>query len=173
MIRVSSCHLLMLTLFGAFLFGCQTAGTPTKPSEPQESIFHQDSTVYFAKRTASVSMRASFKNTIARGNNLQQPLKIQPLNNGYKFQFRTVRKDNVAIGKVDVIAGGKRIVVSNEKVFLPANQGLTLTLSLADSLFTSEKDDAILAFTFNGNSYLVNIKDHQISEFIPKITQPL
>ncbi len=162
-------HRLILIISSLLILGCQTTSTtqqnPQSSGAKKDTLFHQDSTVYFADRTASVSMRPSFKNTINSNNDPQKPLIIQPLNNGYQLQFRTIRKNNIVLEKIDIIAGGKRIPISEGQVFIPANKGLRLSLSLENSLLINKDDKAILAFTFDGESFLVSIKYHRINEF--------
>jgi hypothetical protein len=155
--------LLILPLMA--LFAC--TNTPSaKPIEVKEEILHQDSTVYFANRKASISMRASFSNTIKASPDTNKPLIIQPLFEGYKLQFRSIAQENMLIDQVSIVADGRNIVLADNSFFIPPNKGITLSVSLEDTLFISQQAEAVLRFKFNNASKIITIKNHQISEFI-------
>jgi len=145
----------LCTLIG----GCQTASTKeASPSNPiQNSLIHQDSTVYFADKTASISMRASFINN----GSLEQPIA-----DGYKLQFRSIKKGNVLISQVSIVAGGKKISLTEGSFFVPYNKGINLQLSKEDTLFISQHNDATFRFKHDNESYLMSIRQHKINEFI-------
>lgn len=157
-----------IVIFSLFIIGCGGT-TPPKATTPKETVFHQDSTVYFSKRKASISLRASFSNKITVNNSEtnpeQEPLPVQPLIQGYKFQFRSIKPDNIFIDQLSIIAGGKKIVIADAGFFVPSNQGVTLNLSLADTLFIHQKNDAILRFKADGVSELMSINGHKMNAF--------
>ena len=143
------------------LIACQAA-LPKETASSQHTLLHNDSTVYFNDRKASVSMRASFSNNI--DHNEDSPI-IQTLSTGYKLQFRSISRENVLINNVFIIAGGKRIIVSEGDFFVAPNKGITLSLSHEDSLFIQQQNDAVLRFTIDGESQLMNMKHHKLTEF--------
>ncbi|MFT5117009.1 MAG: hypothetical protein ACI9NY_000536 [Kiritimatiellia bacterium] len=144
------------------ILGCVHAPPPKKVAQ-QATIFHQESTVYFANKTASISMRASFSNALQ--NKSSGPLIVQPLIEGYKLQFRTLKKDNLLIKQASIIVGGKKIVIADDAFFVPYNKGISLSLSLEDTQYISQHDNAILGFNYDNESLLVSIKSHKLSNF--------
>ena len=152
-------------LFIAALIGGCSITTPrqntTEPPPKNHAIY--DSTVYFAKRTASVSLRASF---------LNQPSNVLPggppaFAKGYKLQFRSISKTNRSISQASIIAGGKKIALTPEAFFIPLNKGATLSISLEDTNYIHQYNNAILRFKYNNESVFFTISNNQISEFIP------
>ena len=148
-------------LLPLLLSACQ--GTPTTPKKDQTTVskplIHQDSTIYFANKTASISMRASFTNT---GGGTEQALAT-----GYKLQFRSIQEGNVSISQVSIIAGGKKITLNEQGFLLPPNQGATLSINLEDTRYITGHPDATLRFKYEGESQLMSIKQHRLSEFAP------
>jgi uncharacterized lipoprotein YajG len=149
----------LYVLLSLLLAGCQT--TPSALNKTQSSakstLIHQDSTVYFAKKTASISMRASFSNT---SGGVQQSLV-----DGYKLQFRSIQKRNISIRRVSIIAGGKKIILSEQGFLLPPHQGATLPISIEDTHFIAQQEDAVLRFKYEGESQLMTIRQHRLKEF--------
>ena len=50
---------------------------------------------------------------------------------------------------------------------IPKNKGVTLSLSLGDSLLIQQYDDAILRFEINQSAQIMSIKNHKLYEFDP------
>lgn len=115
-----------------------------------------DSTEYFAKRTGSVSLRATFSKTTST------------MDEGYKFQFRTISPRPVFLNSISVVAGGKRIFLEEGQIVLPSQQGITLEASLEDSLFIGKFPSALLQFRQNNVSEIFAIELHQLKEFVPR-----
>ncbi len=151
----------ILLLCGLALMACQTA--PSKQTTlKKDTLLHNDSTVYFNHRKASVSMRASFSNTT----NSENVSTTQTLANGYKLQFRSIKTENVFIEKVYIIAGGQRIVLNDNGFFVAPNKGVTLSLNYADSEFIQQQNNVVLRFMIDEQSHIMSIKQHKLSEFI-------
>lgn len=150
------------------LSACQSTPEPTKKVDAPE-ILHQDSTVYFADKKASVSMRASFIQRTIQGNQtdpLSQSTTTQLLNGGYQLQFRSIDKGNNSIEDVSVVAGGKKFSLSTTSLLIPQNKWVILGLTEEESLFIAQQSDATLRFRYNQTSYLMSIRNHTLSEFI-------
>jgi hypothetical protein len=150
------------------LLGCEHT-LQTKKTDQPDAAFHQDSTLYFANKTASISMRASFtkpsSNKASGPLEAVSPLIVQPLAKGYKLQFRTLNRDNLLINQASIIVGGRKIVIAKDAFFVPYNKGITLSLSLEDTQYISKHDNAVLGFTYDNKSLVVTIKNHKISNF--------
>ena len=147
----------LMIVLAMILIGCQSQAT--KPEAPvAKPLIHEDSTVYFADKTASLSMRATFESE----NQSHQ----QELTRGYKFQFRSIQKRNVSISQVSIIAGGKKINLSENRFLLPPQKGITLNLSLEDTHYIDQQQDAILRFKYEGESQLMSLKGHRLIEFV-------
>ena len=167
--RISLTRLLILLSLALTITACATNTLrPTAESTSQEKataseLFHQDSTVYFADKKASVSLRASFIQETT-----QSPYEVttQSLMNGYKLQFRSILKGNNVIEKVSIIAGGKKITLLDKPLFIQENKGLIINSSKEEALFIMDKSDATLRFKFNQQSYLMSLRNHTLSEFI-------
>ena len=110
-------------------------------------------------------MRASFSSTNPANRDPQKPLLIQTLAGAYKLQFRSIRPDNLLIDEVSIVAGGKKIAITEGSFFVPANKGITLSLSLDDTQFIAQHSDTVLRFKADNISQLMSIKNHKISEF--------
>jgi hypothetical protein len=151
-----------LCLLALSILGCEHA-PPTKKAAQQDTVFHQESTVYFANKTASISMRASFTNM--PNNKVSGPLIVQPLVDGYKLQFRTLNKDHLLINQASIIVGGKKIIIANDAFFVPYNKAINLSLSLEDTQYISQHDNAILGFSYANESLVMMIKNHKLSMF--------
>ena len=154
-----------LLLIVGMLAACESQQTRPENSKTSDSdtssqnIIHQDSTVYFANRTASVSLRASF---------ISQPASIyQTLNTGYKIQLRSIQRRNISISQVSIIAGGRKIELSKKSFLLPPNKAIILDINLDDTLFIQQQADAVLQFKYDGKSQLMSLKEHQLSQFSP------
>jgi hypothetical protein len=131
--------------------------SPQKKPESQISPFtFVDSTLYFAERTASVSMRATFNNAQPSG-----------MNKGYMFQFRTISKNPAFLNSVSIVAGGKRFFLEEGQIVLPSQKGVTLKLPLNDSLFVAKYPSALLQFRYNNTSFIFSIELHQLKDFEP------
>jgi hypothetical protein len=61
--------------------------------------------------------------------------------------------------------GGRKIVIAKDAFFVPYNKGITLSLSLEDTQYISQHDNAVLGFTYDNKSLVVTIKNHKISNF--------
>ena len=147
---------LLLTSVLTFLLAA-CASSPKETGIPPEALYaHVDSTMYFAQRTASVSMRATF-NRQGRTS----------LVDGYKFQFRSIDEKPAFLNSVSIIAGGKRIFLEEGQIVLPTGQGVTLQLSLEDSNFIAAFPSALLQFRHNRESQIYAIELHQLQEFSP------
>ncbi|MBX2809014.1 MAG: hypothetical protein KTR20_10330 [Cellvibrionaceae bacterium] len=131
-----------------------TSALPTK-TEPSPYTFI-DSTEYFADRTASVSMRASF--------DTRNP---SAMSSGYKFQFRTISETPILLNSISIIAGGKRIFIEPGQVVLPKHKSVTLSLPLEASQFIATFPSALLQFKHNNISQLLAITLHRLQEFDP------
>jgi len=94
--------------------------------------------------------------------------KTSTMDQGYKFQFRTISTRPVFLNSISVIAGGKRIFLEEGQIVLPSQQGITLTLPLEDSLFISKYPSALLQFRQNNVSQIFAIELHQLKEFTPR-----
>lgn len=153
-----------LILFGVVILGCKNTPVIEKPVV-KENVIYQDSTVYFANKTASISLRASLLNTIPSNKESNHPLVIQPLTKGYQLQFRSINKENISISQASIVAGGKKITISDAAFFIPYNQGITLSLSLEDTQYISQQSDAVLRFKYNNHSVIITLSNHTIKEF--------
>ncbi len=143
-------HLLCLFIFFA-LAGC--SNTPDKNAPPVSPYHYVDSTEYFAERTGSISMRATFSK------------EKSAMAEGYKFQFRTISSRPVFLNSISIVAGGKRIFIEEGQIVLPSGQGVTLELSLEDSLFISQFPSTLLQFRQNNISEIFAIELHQLTTF--------
>jgi len=165
---------IVLLCLSLLITACANTDTSTDTSteiKNTSDVFHQDSTIYFADKKASVSLRASFiqetsQESIETDGTVTAGVTTQSLINGYKLQFRTLLKGNNTLEQVSVIAGGKKIVLSDQSLFIQANKGLIINANKKDTLFIIEKGDATLRFKFNQTSYLMSIRNHTLSEFI-------
>ncbi len=157
--------ILTVVLFSFLISACQSGNVKPEKNTPIKSTFNQDSTVYFAKRTASLSLRASFTEAGEQKSTPASPIQI--LSRGYQLQFRSIQRKNIAVEQVSIIAGGKKITLTEKIFFVPANKGITLSVSLADTEFISQHNDAVIRFKYNGESQLMSIKRHQIEAFKP------
>jgi hypothetical protein len=110
-------------------------------------------------------MRASFSSTNPTNRDTQKPLLVQTLAGAYKLQFRSIQPDNLLVDQVSIVVGGKKIAITEGSFFVPANKGITLSLSLEDTQFIAQHNDATLRFKADNISQLIMIKDHKISEF--------
>ncbi|MFT6101903.1 MAG: hypothetical protein ACJATV_000343 [Granulosicoccus sp.] len=155
-----------LCLLTLTLTGCVHTPSTTEAVE-KDVAFHQESTLYFSNKTASISMRASFTNISSNEADraLNKPLIVQPLAEGYKLQFRTINKDNLLINQASIIVGGRKILVAKGAFFVPYNKGVTLSLSLEDTQYIRQHDNAILGINYDKESLLITIKNHKISTF--------
>lgn len=152
-----------ILLFILLLSGCgTTTQKPTPAASAQTPALDKpytfiDSTEYFADRTASVSMRATFDTT-----------GTATMSTGYKFQFRSISKSPIFLSSMSIIAGGKRFFVEKGQVTLTNNKSVTLTLPLEDSQFIGTFPSALLQFKHNNLSHILTITLHQLQEFIPQ-----
>lgn len=149
----------IVIFFSAVLVACQTTSTRDKANTANQAakasdVFHRDSTHYFADKTASVSLRATFSNT--------ENANEQKLLSGYKLQFRTINLKGGTIGQVTIIAGGRQITLSENGFVIPPNQGINLQLSLEDTRFIHQQNDGLLRFRFQDESQLIQIQDHAL-----------
>ena len=136
------------------LTGCQSQQASEKA--PESPYTYVDSTLYFAERTASISMRATFTD--------QQP---STMTKGYKFQFRTINTQPAFLSSISLIADGKRIFLEEGQVVLPSQKGVTLELSLENSLWLAKYPSALVQFRHGNDSYIFAIGLHQLKEFAP------
>jgi hypothetical protein len=146
----------LLLLSSIFLSACGSA--PEKNQQASISPYtYVDSTLYFAERTASVSMRATF--------NREQP---SGMAEGYLFQFRTISNKPAFLNSISIVAGGKRLFLEEGQIVLPNQKGVTLQLSLEDSLFVAQYPSALVQFRHNNDSQIFSIELHQLTEFTPQ-----
>ena len=146
-----------------FLSACgsnptQTGTTPEVLPVVEEvpAFTYVDSTILFAEDTASASMRATFNR---EGNTTMAE--------GYKFQFRSVNNEVIFLSSISVVAGGERIFLEEGQIALPKEKGITLQLSLEDSLKIAEYETALFQFRFDNESFLMQISLHKLSEYLP------
>lgn len=144
-----------LPLFFIFIALSACSSKPIKEPSPPSLFNYVDSTEYFAERTGSVSMRAVFNKSDS------------VLAQGYKFQFRTISTKPVFLNSVSIIAGGKRVFLEEGQIVLPSLKGITLQLSLEDSLYIASFPSALLQFRQNNQSEIYTIELHQIEIFKP------
>ena len=144
-------HLFFLLLL-LTLAGCQS----TNDQIPAAPYTYVESTQLFDNRTASVSMRATFTNSSP-----------SIMERGYLFQFRRINQQAAFLSSISIIAGGQRYFLEEGQVVLPAQQGLTLKLSLDESLEIAKYPSSLLQFKYNNQSYLFSIELHQLKEFAP------
>ena len=158
-------RLTVLLSLSLLMTACVSTDAPVAKKNTPD-IFHQDSTVYFADKKASISLRASFIQKTNESTDTTSNTTTQSLMGGYKLQFRSIFKGNSTIGHVSIIAGGRRIVLSDKPLFIQSTKGLTINTSIEDALFIMAYNDATLRFTFNQTSHLMSINNHTLSEFI-------
>jgi hypothetical protein len=159
-------RLAVLLSFFLLLTACANTDAPVAEKHTPD-IFHQDSTVYFSDKKASVSLRASFIQEISEPSNTKESrITTQSLMNGYQLQFRAILKGNNTVEQVSIIAGGKRFLLSDKPLFIQVNKGLTINTNKEDAVFIMNQSDATLRFKFNQASYLMSIRHHTLSEFI-------
>jgi hypothetical protein len=127
-----------------------------KPNKSASPFTYVDSTEYFANRTASASMRATFTT--------EQP---SGMAQGYRFQFRTLSKNPAFLNSISIVAGGKRYFLEEGQIVLPREKGITLQLPLSDSLEAAKFPSALLQFRYNNSSYIFAIELHQLKTFVP------
>lgn len=150
---------IVMVLCCVFLVACGSTTTKSDAkAQAPTNVIHQDSTQYFAERTGSISMRATFLNTSSSTK--------QPFVEGYKFQFRSIQQRNVPVSQVSIIAGGQKFELAENAFFVPPNQGINLALSIEESKMISQQSDAILRFKANNQSYIMSISQHQLIPFI-------
>jgi len=143
-----------LTLLCVFIIGCESAPDKSQPTiSPYNYV---DSTEYFAERTGSVSLRATFSKQDSK------------MDEGYKLQFRTISPRPVFLNSISVVAGGKRIFLEEGQIVLPSQKGVTLEASLEDSLFIGKFPSALLQFKQNNISEILTIELHQLKKFSPR-----
>ena len=135
------------------LIGCESQAPKPVVESPHT---HVDSTLYFAERTASISMRASFTR--------EQP---STMTTGYQFQFRTINTQPAFLNSISLVAGGKRLFLEENQIVLPSQKGITLQLSLEDSQWLAQYPSALIQFRHNNDSYLFAIELHQLKAFAP------
>lgn len=145
---------LLILLLSFILIACES--TPDKNKTPISPYNYVDSTEYFAERTGSVSMRATFSK------------KTSTMDKGYQFQFRTINSRPVFLNSISIVAGGKRIFLEEGQIVLPPQKGATLTMSLEDSLFVGKYPSALLQFRQNNISQIFAIELHQLKAFVPR-----
>jgi len=139
-----------------------TDSTATEPTtaepikEPAAPFTYVDSTLLFAEETASASMRATFNR---EGN--------ADMAQGYQFQFRSISPEVIFLSSISVVAGGERIFLEEGQIALPKEKGITLTLSLEESLKIAEYETALFQFKFDNESFLMAISLHKLSEYLP------
>lgn len=155
------------------LSGCTQIPNQQQSHAPSENnddnaydVFHQDSTVYFADKKSSISLRASFIQYTDAQTNKTTEKPQQQLEDGYKFQFRTILSGNNVINRASIIAGGKRIILIDTPLFIHPQRGLTVGLNDADTAHIRAYTDATLRFSFNDTSYLMSLRNDKLSEFI-------
>ena len=141
-------------LFFWLLTGCQSTNNEIPITSPYTYV---DSTQYFNDRTASVSMRATFTNN--------SPSSME---HGYLFQFRSINQKPAFLNSISIIAGGSRFFLEEGQVVLPTQKGLTLKLSLEESLEIAKYPASLLQFRHNNQSYLFSIELHQLKVFSPQ-----
>jgi hypothetical protein len=145
---------LILSILCLLVIGCESAPNKSQPAiSPNNYV---DSTEYFAERKGSVSLRATFSK------------KNSKMGSGYKFQFRTISPRPTFLNSISVVAGGKRIFLDEGQIVLPSQKGVTLELSLEDSLFIGTFPSALLQFKQNNASEIFTIELHQLKEFSPR-----
>ncbi len=150
--------LLTCIFISGFIASCGTQTTNTKPDRPPEQLYtFVDSTRYFNNNNSSISMRATFNK-----NSSSKAVK------GYLFQFRTIIEKPIFLNSISLIAGGKRIFLEEGQMILTKEKGLTLSLSLEDSLFVAQFPTALLQFRQNNISEIFTIELHQLADFIPE-----
>ncbi|MFT6791198.1 MAG: hypothetical protein ACJA04_000398 [Cellvibrionaceae bacterium] len=125
------------------------------PSSPYTFV---DSTVYFAERTASLSMRSTFKKS-----------QTATITEGYKFQFRTINTKPVFLGSISLIAGGKIFFLEEGQVILLSQNEVNFELSLETSQFLVSYTPALIQFRYNNESVIFTIDLHQVKTFSPRI----
>ncbi len=153
----TSLNYILSLLCVTVLAGC--GGTnPVKPdpdpgsAQPTvtDAVFIE-STEFFNNHSGSVSMRAPLND---RG----------LLKDGYQFQFRS--KDKVAIKNIVIVVGGQRIVLEQGVRYITPSRGLNFVLTLNDSLFMSAESPATLLFNYDGDSKVIEIRDHKFGVFM-------
>ena len=145
---------LLVTLAVAALTACESQPDKNLISPPYTYI---DSTLYYADRQASISVRASFNQ---QNNNAG-------LAEGYRFQFRSIRAEPVFLNSISIVAGGKRFFLEAGQVVVPNQQGVTLQLPLDESKFVASFPSALIQFRHNNDSYIFSIELHQLKPFTP------
>ena len=115
-----------------------------------------DSTILFDNETASVSMRATFDR---EGN--------ATMAEGYKFQFRSINPEVTFLSSISIVAGGDRIFIEEGQIALPKEKGITLQLSLEESLNIAQYKTALFQFRFGNESFLMALSTHKLSEYLP------
>ena len=158
-------HLTIL-LCGFLIVGCQSTQVQNeqKKNSSFNNIFHKDSTLYFANRTAPVSMRASFSIVHFSQPSLKTLFPSQTLVQSYKLQFRSISQNNQLIEQVTIITAGKKIILLDGPLFISGDTGLTL-LSLEDSQFISKQRDVVLNFKYKNEAHFFSIQNHQLTPF--------
>lgn len=165
-------HTLLVATLVLLISACGSAPTQTNtttlPQAPLDkpepvpattitgNLTYVDSTVLFAEDTASASMRATFT---PDGTKMLE---------GYKFQFRSIKTDVVFLSSISIIAGGERIFLEEGQIALPKERGITLSLSLEDSLAIANYKTALLQFRYDNESFLMEIALHKLAEFLPQ-----
>ncbi len=150
--------LLTCIFISGIVVGCGTQTSNVKTETPPEKLYtFVDSTRYFNERNSSISMRATFSKDSS-----------SKTTKGYLFQFRTIIEKPIFLSSISLIAGGKRIFLEEGQLLLTKEKGLTLSLSLEDSLFVAEFPTALLQFRQNNISEIFTIELHQLADFNPE-----
>jgi len=134
----------------------QNTSSPANTADQAPAFTFVDSTILFDDETASVSMRATFDR---QGN--------ATMAEGYKFQFRSINPEVTFLSSISIVAGGDRIFLEEGQIALPKEKGITLQLSLEESLNIAQFETALFQFRFGNESFLVTLGLHKLSEYSP------
>lgn len=121
---------------------------------PAAKYNYRQSTLFFDKRRASLSMRTTLKKD------------DEMLVKGYQFQFRSRRGRPVKISNIVITVAGKRIFLEPGIVYLPSDKASTFNLSIADSEFVRDQIQAILLFEYQDSTKIALIEKDKLIALI-------
>ncbi len=118
-----------------------------------------ESTLFIDNMRASVSLQATVNALSPPGGAKRDDALLKE---GYRFQFRSINKEEVSIGNVIIQADGQTVVVEPGSALIPSGQGYTMLVDLNNSRRVNPYKNATLTFDYQGRSVNVILREHQL-----------